>query len=440
MRGEHAPAADDGEDFDGSSPHAWGTRSFQAVGKMAGAVHPHMRGEHRSAPCNSPLRTGSSPHAWGTLTGQILELEEPRFIPTCVGNTVEITGKTYGSAVHPHMRGEHAARSGSTAESSGSSPHAWGTPPGRRPCAVRSRFIPTCVGNTKRRTRCCVTRAVHPHMRGEHESDPPAIRFDDGSSPHAWGTRHQHRPGGGCSRFITTCVGNTLAVARAASMPPVHPHMRGEHDFDRDSLKAVRGSSPHAWGTLARAVVQALQHRFIPTCVGNTPPLCPRQRNPAVHPHMRGEHARASCMADSRAGSSPHAWGTHYWFRFRFRCCRFIPTCVGNTTAPDLKRQAIDGSSPHAWGTRRACRTGSALCPVHPHMRGEHHARAVQEVMQTGSSPHAWGTRRLGHQESARPAVHPHMRGEHELNTSRHSSPRGSSPHAWGTHAVVRPD
>src|SRR2546430_1206727 len=134
-------------------------------------------------------------------------------------------------AVHPHMRGGNmmCGRSGSTG--SGSSPHAWGT----------------------------------------HATNPPANQVQTGSSPHAWGTLADRLKLDSLMLFIPTCVGNTTSATRWVRGVSVHPHMRGEHQRVVLQLPGRDGSSPHAWGTPVAAVLVALRHRFIPTCVGNTP-------------------------------------------------------------------------------------------------------------------------------------------------------------------------
>ncbi len=170
------------------------------------------------------------------------------------------------------MRGEHTSTMCRTMTRYGSSPHAWGTLHSKLSALRVHRFIPTCVGNTARPGLCVPLSPVHPHMRGEHAGVPLAELTVVGSSPHAWGTRLQlHRLLMLC-RFIPTCVGNTRASGRGSEEDPVHPHMRGEHLRSGHIKARIVGSSPHAWGTLALDGVLHPHERFIPTCVGNTPP------------------------------------------------------------------------------------------------------------------------------------------------------------------------
>ena len=154
------------------------------------AVHPHVRGEYPHRGRQLSGHSGSSPRAWGIPAGRAYVLAWARFIPTCVGNTARKERKHGIRSVHPHVRGEYRLGTFPPYLFTGSSPRAWGIRGRalaiRRPC----RFIPTCVGNTR---KWCYKRrsgAVHPHVRGEYSS---------ASATASWGPR-----------FIPTCVGNTL--------------------------------------------------------------------------------------------------------------------------------------------------------------------------------------------------------------------------------------
>ena len=131
------------------------------------------------------------------------------------------------------------------------------------------RFIPTCVGNRSEIADHRKMPSVHPHMRGEQSLSTGWRLRTAGSSPHAWGTGRPKPKIQTASRFIPTCVGNRRANSRRGSGSPVHPHMRGEQDFEAAFAVALVGSSPHAWGTAPAAVAAQPRLRFIPTCVGN---------------------------------------------------------------------------------------------------------------------------------------------------------------------------
>ena len=171
------------------------------------------------------------------------------FIPTCVGNTpLQCLARVIWS-VHPHVCGEHASFRCRECGAVGSSPRVWGTLGARNTHSRKSRFIPTCVGNTGIRWLERLVVAVHPHVCGEHPKHPHDQGSTGGSSPRVWGTRQDWRASGWPNRFIPTCVGNTLFGTQAVSSASVHPHVCGEHFAVPSVLQAAAGSSPRVWGT-----------------------------------------------------------------------------------------------------------------------------------------------------------------------------------------------
>ena len=142
----------------GSSPRVWGTLIVSDHVEHGPSVHPHVCGEHAPSGRSTVARL--------------------RFIPTCVGNTAMAAGSDRRRPVHPHVCGEHdPCRSPSTCAITGSSPRVWGT---LSIAAIRASRMP-----------------VHPHVRGEHRPRCTA---------HAHGTR-----------FIPTCVGNTRQMLATVS-------------------------------------------------------------------------------------------------------------------------------------------------------------------------------------------------------------------------------
>ena len=150
-------------------------------------------------------------------------------ITTCVGNTSRPSTIPTSSTVHPHMRGEYRWSLPDHPCRAGSSPRAWGIPASTATRRANRRFIPTCVGNTcDSHYRCC-RGSVHPHVRGEYINIHCRIVSIVGSSPRAWGIQSHRHAVSGRSRFIPTCVGNTRAVDELDHHLAVHPHVRGEY-------------------------------------------------------------------------------------------------------------------------------------------------------------------------------------------------------------------
>ena len=147
-RGEHANAWVGRSRWNGSSPHARGTPlgsmsevfSLRFIPTRAGntsqlggpglhtTVHPHTRGEHLLGLHRRGWYNGSSPHARGTRVPQRAGKRRLRFIPTRAGNTTVVRASLREQSVHPHTRGEHSEKNLRGQAMAGSSPHARGTP------------------------------------------------------------------------------------------------------------------------------------------------------------------------------------------------------------------------------------------------------------------------------------------------------------------------
>ena len=270
-----------------------------------------MRGEHFLAMIASSPFVGSSPHARGTPGGVDAGFAQCGIIPACAGNTTRPAIRKCGRWDHPRMRGEHAKAAAKAGTGEGSSPHARGTHPADR----QNGRIPK----------------DHPRMRGEHVF-PRSFRFLPlGSSPHARGTPAMIHVTDGQPGIIPACAGNTGHLAFSGKLRLDHPRMRGEHLGGAGVHVGEQGSSPHARGTrfVAHAFVPVVG--IIPACAGNT--RCPTASGPASrdHPRMRGEHSRMHFMHLFWEGSSPHARGTQAADEPGAGHLGIIPACAGNT-------------------------------------------------------------------------------------------------------------
>src|SRR5690606_29121925 len=98
------------------------------------------------------------------------------------------------------------------------------------------------------------------------------------------------------TRFIPTHVGNTRCGLPAISHCSVHPHACGEH-LNSDARRYIAlGSSPRMWGTQKLTAGLDRKTRFIPTHVGNTVMRIGTSICLTVHPHACGEHPFISCL------------------------------------------------------------------------------------------------------------------------------------------------
>src|SRR5439155_1318634 len=134
-------------------PHAWGSQTIPAPNVIQSSVHPHTRGEVARASAFSSTRRGSPPHAWGSQFAEARHAPALRFTPTRVGS---------------HEEGKEKAHD--------------------------VRFTPTRVGKSYPRNHWPKQGSVHPHTRGEVEVVGLQVARDQGSPPHAWGSRRPQQP------------------------------------------------------------------------------------------------------------------------------------------------------------------------------------------------------------------------------------------------------
>ena len=151
------------------------------------------------------------------------------------------------------------------------------------------RFIPTCVGNSINDIYGLRRRTVHPHVCGELSFVSERKHSSRGSSPRVWGTHLKAKQGRFLMRFIPTCVGNSYDQSGQGHDGTVHPHVCGEFFNYCDFILRCHGSSPRVWGTPYSAGYSPNPMRFIPTCVGNSPIRAIFVVSIPVHPHVCGE-------------------------------------------------------------------------------------------------------------------------------------------------------
>ena len=211
--------------------------------------HPRTRGEHFCMQCMQSFWQGSSPHARGTQTVITKQSEQPGIIPACAGNTHWLPVTVTTPEDHPRMRGEHMFGLHEIAVNEGSSPHARGTRNGIGRLGQTAGIIPACAGNTGIAVYKMWTVWDHPRMRGEHVGSPIVKRDSQGSSPHARGTPGVQHRNMAAHGIIPACAGNTYTTRRIMPVNGDHPRMRGEHLVALQFRQRQLGSSPHARGT-----------------------------------------------------------------------------------------------------------------------------------------------------------------------------------------------
>ena len=194
---------------------------------------------------------GSPPRAWGRRGRRSGDRTGNRFTPTCVGTTGRTRSRPPSRAVHPHVRGDDNRPVQPRSPPFGSPPRAWGRRSSPTTREAAPRFTPTCVGTTLELTTWMINdfgsppRAwgrlessvprkghflVHPHVRGDDFKGLWDSIKKVGSPPRAWGRLHPVNHAGVVERFTPTCVGTTR--------------------FAVTTRRNDNGSPPRAWGRL----------------------------------------------------------------------------------------------------------------------------------------------------------------------------------------------
>ena len=126
-------------------------------------------------------------------------------------------------------------------------------------------------------------------------------------------------------------MGTTSLFFIVRPVTPVHPHVRGDYRSATSSTLNATGPSPRAWGLRALKLKEHRPTRSIPTCVGTTQAQGWTGNPEAVHPHVRGDYAKAKYGGGVADGPSPRAWGLRAPEKHVVVYKRSIPTCVGTT-------------------------------------------------------------------------------------------------------------
>ena len=171
----------------------------------------------------------------------------------------------------------------------------------------------------------------HLHLRGEHLIAKNITLQSKGSPPLTWRTLDEARVPAAGRRITSTYVENTCIHKDAKLVFKDHLHLRGEHrnfgvlDFFHT------GSPPLTWRTLNRIAKRLSRFRITSTYVENTCEMYFIIIVTRDHLHLRGEHILAQQAFQSKQGSPPLTWRTHYdWEEIKFPA-RITSTYVENT-------------------------------------------------------------------------------------------------------------
>ncbi len=189
----------------------------------------------------------------------------------------------------------------------------------------------------------------HPHVRGEHGARTLQRDGPRRSSPHMRETRHRRADPLVTGTLIPTCAGNTGWRHDGGRRLSANPRMRGEHDSESDERAARSRSSPPARGTRSTSGAGTIYMPLIPSFKGNTSAPARDRWTDTAHPRVLGEHVTPSSERNLHHRSSPHARGTPLGIHPKLRAAPLIPRMRGEHTHSDVTTHSVR-SSPHARG------------------------------------------------------------------------------------------
>ena len=151
--------------------------------------HPRMRGEDALRRHNDMSNQGSPPHARGRRRGPTSGAARWGITPACAGKTRRPRSERGHLPDHPRMRGEDVWLVGWWFFFGGSPPHARGRRVARPPHPRPARITPACAGKTLVGSGAWGITWDHPRMRGEDDPMDNSSAQQTGSPPHARGRR-----------------------------------------------------------------------------------------------------------------------------------------------------------------------------------------------------------------------------------------------------------
>ena len=166
-------------------------------------------------------------------------------------------------------------------------------------------LIPAHAGSTNFGGSRPARVRAHPRSRGEHLACHSAQPTLLGSSPLTRGARLVITGGRGVGRLIPAHAGSTRRLARRKRCRAAHPRSRGEHDWFRDRIDAIVGSSPLTRGARLRNGRGRRGAGLIPAHAGSTLRASGPPGQLWAHPRSRGEHSESVSAIKGSMGSSP---------------------------------------------------------------------------------------------------------------------------------------
>ena len=175
---------------------------------------------------------------------------------------------------------------------------------------IELRFIPMCIGNTLNMSSAFLHCSVYPYVYREHKNQFQKKLAKNGLSLCVQGTLDVKNISRREERFIPMCIGNTYKEKGSKVANTVYPYVYREHMFDKRMCDDDTGLSLCVQGTLMLIMLIPVKPRFIPMCIGNTKTPKPKITDNAVYPYVYRQHSYLASLRCQRHGLSLCVQGT----------------------------------------------------------------------------------------------------------------------------------
>ena len=242
---------------------------------------------------NEDRAEGSSPLVRGALPHPEAVLDRQGIIPARAGSTSTATIGDSITRDHPRSCGEHTLFSSLSFRAQGSSPLVRGALADFVYVRNGKGIIPARAGSTCKGFMHHRHWRDHPRSCGEHRSATSRVRCATGSSPLVRGAPKYCDECGARVGIIPARAGSTVTSLASWRAGRDHPRSCGEHDWQKVSRFAGKGSSPLVRGARLIVFIGSYSSGIIPARAGSTAIPHVMQREAEDHPRSCGEHTHS---------------------------------------------------------------------------------------------------------------------------------------------------
>ena len=209
-------------------PTRVGTSVISCIISVKYRDHPHACGDKIVSSAKDPYYPGSSPRVWGQVVIVCRVVKPSRIIPTRVGTSAYYRADISIIWDHPHACGDKLCRSSLCGVLRGSSPRVWGQGYSVLMNIQEPRIIPTRVGTRSTLLSLYSIVKDHPHACGDKVDRVSCDRQREGSSPRVWGQVYVAIDKSTTGGIIPTRVGTSAYLSRGKHRHKDHPHACGD--------------------------------------------------------------------------------------------------------------------------------------------------------------------------------------------------------------------